>query len=70
LLKPSEQEELERIRGCLGTFQDGHECRTTTKIAKELLLGGSFFWMGALCMPYAKSLGCGVYAVTVKKNRA
>ena len=69
MLKPSEQEEMERIQGCLGAFPEGTETRTTQRIARELLLGGSLFWNGARCMLYAKPVGAGVYALTVTKNR-
>ena len=70
MLKPHEQQELERILGSLGTFQEGHEERTTRRIAQELLLGRNFFWNGALCTTFAKHVGAGIYAVTVTKNRA
>lgn len=69
MLKPSEQQEIERIRGALGTFKEGHEERTTRRIAQALLLERSFFWDGALCTPTAKHVGAGIYGVTVTKNR-
>jgi len=67
LLKPSEQQEMERIQGALGTFQEGHEELATTRITRELLLGGMFFWNGARCLPFGKYVGAGVYVLTVKK---
>ena len=70
MLNPSEQEEMERIRGALGTFQEGHEERATRKIAQAFLLERNFFWNGALCKPYVKNLGAGIYAIFVTKNRA
>lgn len=70
MLKPSEQQELERIQESLAAYQEGHEERTTRRIAQALLLGRNYYWNGALCTPVAKHVGAGIYAVTVKKNRA
>ena len=69
MLNPSEQEELERLWGVLGTFPEGTEIRTAQRIARELLLDGWVFWNGARCMLYAKPVGAGVYALTVTKIR-
>lgn len=69
MLKPNEQQEMERIRGALGTFPNGHEERCTRRIAQALLLERNFFWKGALCTPTAKHVGAGIYAITITRSR-
>jgi len=68
LLKPSEQAELDHAKDRLGAYAEGIDQRVTSRIAKQFLLDGPYWYLGRRCDPRAKHLGLGVYSLTVKKE--
>ena len=61
-------QEVDRLQANLGSVHIGFKTRTTHAIAKALLLKGWYFWNGQKCTPIAKSVGCGVYEVSLSKE--
>lgn len=61
-------QEVDRLQANLGSVHIGFKTRTTHAVAKALLLRGWYMYNGAGCMPVAKSVGCGVYEVSLSKE--
>ncbi len=59
-------QEALQVQAHLGSVFQGYKYRTTRKIAREVLLYGNYFYNGRLLAPRAKSVGCGIYEVSVE----
>lgn len=62
------EKEAERLKCNLATYEAGYEVRCVTAVAKRILLDGLYSYNGHWCRPTAKSIGAGVYVVTVTKD--
>jgi hypothetical protein len=68
-MSPSEiDREVSNLQAVLATRHIGYKARTTRAIAHELLLRGWYMYNGQGCNPIAKSVGCGVYEISLKQE--
>ena len=65
-VKEDIQSEVTRIQNHLGSVYAGATSRTTQKVAKQILLEGWYFYNGRMCVPKAKSAGCGVWEISLE----
>ena len=56
-------EEAEQVKRALGAFP-GSERICVAAVARQILLGGPYFYNGNHIDPVAKPLGAGVWAIT------
>jgi hypothetical protein len=68
MLSASELAEASRIQACCGGMRQ-YSVTTTKRIAKYLLLQGSYFYNGDLVTLQAKSEGLGVYTISARRVR-
>jgi len=62
-LSTAEQDEVQNIKANIGTAHYGFKRQTTTRVARQIALGGWFTWNGRFIQPKIKSIGAGVYEV-------
>ena len=63
------RQEVERLKGVLGTRPSGWKTRAVTAVVRNLLLNSPFTYNGRICDVVAKSLGAGVWEIELRKEK-
>ena len=62
------REQVRYVQAVLGTRYRGYRTRTTTAVARALLLEGAFWYRGESCDPIGRKVGPGVWEIELRKE--